>query len=77
MVSEYDIDKAYALKCIQANKHNHVSASYHLLLKEKLKRGEKSIADVRQPDYNPSLFIANAKAIRQEKNKDKLENASM
>lgn len=60
MQKDYQIDTAYATKCIQANKHNHVSASYYLLLKEKLKRGEKSVADVRQPDYNPKLFIHSA-----------------
>jgi len=57
MHKEFDIDKVYSKKCIQANKHNHISASYYLLLKEKVKKGEKSIADVRQPDYNPKLFI--------------------
>lgn len=47
MKEELSIDPDYASKCIQANKHNHVSASYYLFLKEKLKRGEKSIADVK------------------------------
>ena len=45
--SEFKINKKYAKKCIQASKHNHISASYYLLLKEKIKKGEKSIADVR------------------------------
>lgn len=47
MQNQYGIDKHYARKCIQANKHNHISASYYLLLKEIIKKGEKSIADVR------------------------------
>ena len=47
MHSEFEINQEYAAKCIQANKHNHVSATYYLLLKEKIKKGEVSIADVR------------------------------
>jgi len=65
------------MKCIQANKHNHISASYYLLLKDLLKKGGQSIADVRSPDYNAELFIPSAKAIRQEKMREKLENASI
>ena len=42
-----------------------------------LKKGEKSIADVRSPEYNPQLFVNTAKAIRREKLKEKLENASI
>jgi hypothetical protein len=48
-----------------------------LLLKELIKKGEKSIADVRSPDYNPSLFVISSNNIRLEKMRDKLENASI
>lgn len=75
MEVEYKIDKKYAEKCLQANKHNHITASYYLLLKEMIKRGEKSPADVRSPDYNPSLF--EVKNIKVEQERDKLENASI
>jgi len=54
-----------------------VSATYYLLLKELLKKGEKSIADVRSPDYNSQLFINTAKSIRKERLNAKLENASI
>lgn len=74
---DYQINKQYAKKCIQANKHNHVSATYYLLLKDLLKKGGKSVADVRSPEYNPNLFINTAKSIRREKHKEKLENASI
>jgi hypothetical protein len=47
------------------------------LLKEILKKGEKSIADVRDPEYNPSIFINTAKSIRKEALNAKLENASI
>ena len=53
MEQEFSIDKGYARRCIQANKHNQVTASYYLLLKELIKKGEKSPADVRQADYDP------------------------
>jgi hypothetical protein len=42
-----------------------------------LKRGEKSVADVRSPDYNAKLFINTAKSIRKERLNAKLENASI
>ena len=77
MKQRFNIDESYARKCIQANKHNHVSASYYLLFKEKIKAGEKSNADVRQPDYNAELFVHTAKSLKREKVKDKLENTSI
>jgi len=50
-------------------------------MKEKIKKGEKSNADVRQPDYDPNIFIHTAKSIRLEKRNDrkemKLENTSI
>ena len=47
------------------------------MLKEILKKGEKSIADVRSPEYNSNLFINTAKSIRKERLNAKLENASI
>ena len=35
-----------------------------------IKKGEKTIADVRSPDYNPQLFVHTAKAVRDEKIRD-------
>lgn len=40
-----------------------------------IKRGEKSPADVRSPDYNPALFEASQSVRNQQR--DKLENASI
>ena len=34
MEQEFNIEKGYSRRCIQANKHNEVTASYYLLLKE-------------------------------------------
>lgn len=33
MLHQYNFKKDYAIKCINANKHNHVTTSYYLLLK--------------------------------------------
>lgn len=67
MSKDYGLDKNYARMCIQANKHNHISASYYLLLKEIIKKGEKTVADVRSPDYNPELFVHTAQQVRNDK----------
>jgi 5'-AMP-activated protein kinase, catalytic alpha subunit len=40
----YKIDKDYAQKCIEANKHNNVSTGYYLLLKKHLRDGGTSLA---------------------------------
>lgn len=42
-MEKYDIDLDYSKKCIEANKHNHVTATYHLLIKKQIKRGEVTI----------------------------------
>ena len=39
-LDEYEVDRRYATKCLNSNKHNWVTASYYLLLKEKRKGGE-------------------------------------
>jgi 5'-AMP-activated protein kinase catalytic alpha subunit len=38
-LKNYDINIEYARKCIQANKHNHITATYYLLLKKHYKNG--------------------------------------
>ena len=38
-LSEYNIDVDYARKCIEANKHNQVTATYYLLLRKHIKEG--------------------------------------
>ena len=42
---EYNFKKDYAVKCINANKHNHVTTTYYLLLKRKEQLGEVSEKD--------------------------------
>ena len=45
LLVEYNFKKDYAIKCINANKHNHVTTSYYLLLKRYEQLGEVSEKD--------------------------------
>jgi 5'-AMP-activated protein kinase catalytic alpha subunit len=45
LLVEYNFKKDYAVKCIHANKHNHVTTSYYLLLKRYEQLGEVSEKD--------------------------------
>lgn len=40
-----DFSEEYARKCIEANKHNHITATYHLLMKKSLKSGKITISE--------------------------------
>jgi len=42
MLVEYNFKKEHAVKCINANKHNHVTTTYYLLLKRYEQLGEIS-----------------------------------
>jgi 5'-AMP-activated protein kinase catalytic alpha subunit len=57
VLNDYSIDIEYAKKCLEANKHNSITATYYLLLKKHLKQGGDSIADPRSPKYNPNYFF--------------------
>jgi 5'-AMP-activated protein kinase, catalytic alpha subunit len=46
----------YVRQCLEANKHNHITASYYLMLKKHLRDGKHSVADARMPTYDKSLF---------------------
>ena len=48
-----------------------------MLLKEIIKKGEKSIADVRSPDYNPQLFIHEAQVVKSDKAAPAVEREDM
>ena len=56
-LSQYDINIDYAKKCLEANKHNTITATYFLLLKKHVKSGGESIADPRSPKYDPAYFL--------------------
>lgn len=40
IVEEYDFESDYSIKCLESNRHNHITASYHLINK----RNKKSLA---------------------------------
>ena len=56
-MSQLNINTDYARKCLEANKHNHVTATYYLLLKKLIKNGGQSIADPKSPTYDLNVFI--------------------
>ena len=56
-LQDHNIDIDYARKCLEANKHNTVTATYYLILKKHLKEGGESVADARKPTYNPQVFL--------------------
>ena len=33
IVEEYDFETDYSVKCLEANRHNHITATYHLINK--------------------------------------------
>lgn len=53
-LAEFAFDLEYAERCIEANKHNHITTTYYLLLKKHLRAGQGSLADLSSPsfDYN-------------------------
>ena len=56
-MAELKINIDYAVKCLEANKHNHVTATYYLLLKKHLRNGGDSIADPKSANYDLKSFI--------------------
>ena len=38
ILDEYGFDPDYAVKCIEANRHNNITATYHLLYKKALRQ---------------------------------------
>ena len=56
-LAQFGINADYARKCIEANKHNHITATYYLCLKKHLRNGGQSIADVRSPKYDAKVFL--------------------
>jgi hypothetical protein len=57
MAAEYKIKKDYASLCIKANKHNGISATYSLLMKQLIRKGGESLADIKSPKYNKASFM--------------------
>ena len=43
MLDEYNFDPDYSVKCIEANRHNHITATYCLIFKKALKQNKTII----------------------------------
>jgi hypothetical protein len=71
LLVEYNFKKDYAVKCINANKHNHVTTSYYLLLKRHEQLGEVSEKDFEYFDDKKINALA-----QQEKVKGGVNNAA-
>jgi serine/threonine protein kinase len=54
----YGFNQDYARKCIEANKHNHLTTTYYLLLQRHLKNGGKSIADLSVSPSSQSTSVS-------------------
>jgi hypothetical protein len=47
MAEEHEFDFDYSVKCLEANRHNHITATYHLISKKqkRIQSLKKSIAE--------------------------------
>ena len=66
MKKDYEYNDKEVRMNILANKHNHISTTYYLFLKQKIKNGKHSIADMVHSEYinyikNPKNLLANYK----------------
>lgn len=66
-LESYEFNINYAQQCIDANKHNHVTTTYYLLLKKYSQHGRKSPADLNCIDFDHSLITPHSIASKQEK----------
>lgn len=63
IVDEYDFEIDYSIKCLEANRHNHITATYHLInkrnkralaLKDSIQPGGTSFNST-QANFNPKM----------------------
>ena len=64
MIKEYDYKEKEIKMNLLANKHNHITTTYYLFLKQKIKNGKHSVADMVHSEFinyihNPKNFLAN------------------
>jgi 5'-AMP-activated protein kinase catalytic alpha subunit len=59
LLVDYNFKKDYAVKCINANKHNHVTTSYYLLLKRYEQLGEVSEKEFEYFDDKKVAILVN------------------
>lgn len=56
MLDQFNYDPDYSVKCIEANRHNQITATYHLLTKKHL-RQEKSLMERGMADDAPTANL--------------------
>ena len=44
MLDEFGFDPDYSVKCIEANRHNYITATYHLLYKKALRQNKPFVS---------------------------------
>lgn len=54
-LENYNFNPEHAKKCIEANKHNHITTTYYLLLQKFIRNGGSSIADLSNLAFNKSV----------------------
>jgi hypothetical protein len=62
-MEEYGFNKEEVINNVLSNRHNHVTTTYYLLLKSKVKKGQSSIADLSSKEFiefikNPENLLA-------------------
>ncbi|EAS00862.2 Serine/Threonine kinase domain protein (macronuclear) [Tetrahymena thermophila SB210] len=72
-LEKFNIDKEFAKNCVEANKHNHITTSYYLLLRKHIRNGGKSIADISSENFDNTLLQPN-KPPQQNKHETILED---
>ena len=66
MKNEYDYNEKEIRMNLLANKHNHITTTYYLFLKQKINKGKHSVADMVHSEFinyikDPKNLLANYK----------------
>ena len=69
------MDVEFAQRCLEANRHNHLTTSYYLMLKKHLRDGGQSKTDLGSKNFDKSL-IEPLRHKRQNSIGDGIENSS-
>lgn len=67
----FDYKKDYVVRCLNANKHNHITTSYYLLLKKYQSQGESAKHPIRQADFKVFDEKAVNQLIQAQRNQEK------
>ncbi len=46
LVEDFGFDRSNSVKCLEANRHNHITATYHLLIKKQERRSKLNKSDL-------------------------------